>query len=133
MRERLQQLAVAHGRRCGYRRLTALLRREGYLANKKRVLRLMQEDNLLSLRKAKYVLTTNSQHDLPVYPNLTRRPTLTGLNQLWIADITYIRTTQRVCVSRGSARRSFATRNWLGTGAQVARSTGNASTRDGFT
>ena len=91
MRERLQQLAVAHGRKCGYRRLTALLRREGYLANKKRVLRLMQEDNLLSLRKAKYVLTTDSQHDLPVYPNLTRRLTLSGLNQLWIADITYIR------------------------------------------
>jgi transposase InsO family protein len=68
-----------------------LLRREGYLVNKKRVLRLMQEDNLLSLRKAKYVLTTDSQHDLPVYPNLTRRLTLTGLNQLWLADITYIR------------------------------------------
>jgi putative transposase len=91
LRERLQQLAVAHGRRCGYRRLTALLRREGYLVNKKRVLRLMQEDNLLSLRKAKYVLTTDSRHDLPVYPNLTRRLTLTGLNQLWLADITYIR------------------------------------------
>ena len=90
-RERLQQVAIAHGRRCGYRRLTALLRREGYLVNKKRVLRLMQEDNLLSLRKAKYVLTTDSQHDLPVYPNLTRRLTLTGLNQLWLADITYIR------------------------------------------
>jgi transposase InsO family protein len=91
LRERLQQLAVAHGRKCGYRRLTALLRREGYLANKKRVLRLMQEDNLLSLRKAKYVLTPDSQHDLPVYPNLTRRLTLTDLNQLWIADITFIR------------------------------------------
>jgi putative transposase len=91
LRERLQQLAIAHGRKCGYRPLTALLRREGYLANKKRVLRLMQEDNLLSLRRAKYVLTTDSQHDLPVYPNLTRRLSLTGLNQLWIADITYIR------------------------------------------
>jgi len=91
LRERLQQLAVAHGRRCGYRRLTALLRREGYVANKKRVLRLMQEDNLLSLRRAKYILTTDSQHDLPIYPNLTRRLSLTGLNQLWIADITYIR------------------------------------------
>lgn len=91
LRERLQQLAVAHGRRCGYRRLTALLRREGYLANGKRVLRLMQQDNLLSLRRAKYVLTTDSRHDFPVYPNLTRRLNLTGLNQLWIADITYIR------------------------------------------
>src|ERR1700741_4857307 len=56
-----------------------------------RVLRLMQEDNLLSLGKAKYVLTTDSGHDLPVYPNLTRRLTLTDINQLWLADITYIR------------------------------------------
>ena len=51
----------------------------------------MHEDNPLSLRKAKFVLTTESQHDLRVYPNLTRRLTLTGLNQLWIADITFIR------------------------------------------
>jgi transposase InsO family protein len=71
--------------------LTALLRREGHVVNHKRVLRLMQEDNLLSLRRKKYVFTTDSRHTLPVYPNLARHMTLTGLNQLWVADITFIR------------------------------------------
>jgi HTH-like domain len=130
LRERLQ-LAVAHGRKCGYRRLTALLRREGYLANRKRVLRVMQEDNLLSLRKAKYVLTTDSQHDLPVYPHLTRRLTLTGLNQLWIADITYIRLRSEFVFSGGSARRLFATRHRMGAGPQITCGTGNESIGDG--
>ena len=70
LRERLQQLAVAQNRRCGYRPLAAQLRREGYLVNRKRVLRLMQEDNLLSLRRTKFVLTTQSQHELPILPEL---------------------------------------------------------------
>lgn len=91
LRERLQQLALAHDRRRGYRPLAAQLRREGYLVNRKRVLRLMQEDNLLSLRRSKFVLTTQSQHDLPVYPNLARHLRPSGVNQLWVADITYIR------------------------------------------
>jgi transposase InsO family protein len=71
--------------------LTALLRREGQLVNHKRVLRLMREDNLLSLRRKKYVFTTDSAHTLPIYPNLARHVKLTGLNQLWVADITFIR------------------------------------------
>ena len=71
--------------------LTALLRREGHLVNHKRVLRLMREDNLLSLRRKKYVFTTDSAHTLPIYPNLARHVKLTGLNQLWVADITFIR------------------------------------------
>lgn len=91
LRERLQQLVLENRRRCGYRPLTALLRREGHVVNRKRVLRLMREDNLLCLRRQKYVLTTDSNHDLPIYPNLAGRMTLTGLNQLWVADITYIR------------------------------------------
>ena len=91
LRARLQELAVAHHRLRGYRMLTALLRREGQQVNHKRVLRLMREDNLLSLRRRKYVFTTDSTHALPIYPNLARRVRLTGLNQLWVADITFIR------------------------------------------
>ncbi len=91
LRARLQELAVAHHRLRGYRMLTALLRREGQLVNHKRVLRLMREDNLLSLRRKKYVFTTDSAHTLPIYPNLARHMKLTGLNQLWVADITFIR------------------------------------------
>ena len=91
LRARLQELAVAHHRLRGYRMLTALLRREGQQVNHKRVLRLMREDNLLSLRRSKYVFTTDSTHALPIYPNLARRLKLTGLNQLWVADITFIR------------------------------------------
>jgi transposase InsO family protein len=91
LRARLQELAVAHHRLRGYRMLTALLRREGQIVNHKRVLRLMREDNLLSLRRKKYVFTTDSRHNWPIYPNLARYTTLTGLNQLWVADITFIR------------------------------------------
>jgi transposase InsO family protein len=91
LRARLQELAVAHHRLRGYRMLTAFLRREGHLVNHKRVLRLMREDNLLSLRRKKYVFTTDSAHTLPIYPNLARHVKLTGLNQLWVADITFIR------------------------------------------
>jgi putative transposase len=91
LRARLQELAVAHHRLRGYRMLTALLRREGQLVNHKRVLRLMREDNLLSLRREKYVFTTDSAHSLAIYPNLARHAKLTALNQLWVADITFIR------------------------------------------
>src|SRR5262249_1651335 len=58
--------------------------------NHKRVYRLVREDNLLCLRRRKFVVTTDSAHPLPVYPNLAREMTLTGLDQLWVADITYI-------------------------------------------
>jgi putative transposase len=91
LRARLQELAVAHHRLRGYRMLTALLRREGQQVNRKRILRLMREDNLLSLRRKKYVFTTDSAHTLPIYPNLARHARLTAPNQLWVADITFIR------------------------------------------
>jgi putative transposase len=91
LRARLQELAITHHRLRGYRMLTALLRREGHLVNHKRVLRLMREDNLLSLKRKKYVFTTDSAHTLPIYPNLARHAKLTALNQLWVADITFIR------------------------------------------
>src|SRR5271166_5038167 len=75
----------------GRPRLTAELRRQGWTVNPKRVYRLMREDNLLCLRRRKFVITTDSDHGLPVYPNRARELVLTGLDQLWVADITYIR------------------------------------------
>jgi putative transposase len=75
----------------GSRRITAELKRRGWVANRKRVQRLMREDNLLCLRKRKCVVTTDSDPPLPVYPNLARSMVLTGVDQLWLADITYIR------------------------------------------
>lgn len=76
----------------GYRRVTAELHRRGYGVNHKRVFRLMGTDNLLCVRKRRWMIcTTNSAHGYPVYQNLAAELTLTGPNQLWIADITYIR------------------------------------------
>lgn len=75
----------------GSRRLTAELKARGWVANRKRVQRIMREDNLLCLRKRKFAVTTDSDHNLRVYPNLARKMTLTGVDQLWRADITYIR------------------------------------------
>ena len=75
----------------GYRRITAALQQQGWRVNRKRVLRLMREDNLLCLRKRRWVRTTHSDHALPVYENLTRGMEVKGPDQLWVADITYIR------------------------------------------
>lgn len=75
----------------GWRRITAELHRRGWRVNHKRVLRIMREDNLLCLRRRKFVVTTDSSHNRPVYPNLAGELVLSGLNQLWVADITYIR------------------------------------------
>jgi len=75
----------------GYRRITAELRRKGWRVNRKRVLRLMREDNLLCLRRRRFVATTDSSHALPVYPNLASSMHVDGPDQLWVADITYIR------------------------------------------
>ena len=87
----LQRLAVDH-RHYGYRRLTALVRRAGWAVNHKRVLRLMRTDNLLCLRRRAFVpATTDSRHHWRVVPNLARDMELTGLDQLWVADITYVR------------------------------------------
>ena len=75
----------------GSRRITAQLRRQGWVINRKRVQRMMRQDNLLCLRRKKFVRTTDSGHGLRTYPNLAPTLTITGLNQLWVADITYIR------------------------------------------
>lgn len=91
LRDRLQQLALAN-RHYGYRRIGVLVRREGWSANHKRVLRLLREDNLLCLRRRAFVPpTTLSRHAWRVWPNLVRSIETTGVNQLWVADITYVR------------------------------------------
>jgi len=91
LRSAIQQIALEHRRRYGYRRIAAELRRRGMLANHKRVVRLMREDNLLAIQPRQFVVTTDSHHELEVYLNLARRMKLTGIDQLWVADITYIR------------------------------------------
>ncbi len=91
VRQAIQEIALAHHRRYGYRRVTKDLHRRGMIINHKRVLPIMREDNLLAIRYRKYILTTDSQHDCPVYVNLAARMTITGVNQVWVADITYIR------------------------------------------
>jgi putative transposase len=75
----------------GSRPMTAELRRRGFLVNRKRVQRMMREDNLLCIRRRTFVVTTDARHSLPVYPNLARQIKPTAINQLWVADITYIR------------------------------------------
>src|SRR5271163_1064573 len=90
LRDALQRIALewpSYGRP----RITQELRRRGWRVNAKRVYRLMREDNLLCVRKRKFVVTTDSNHGRKVYPNLARDMILTGTDQLWRADITYIR------------------------------------------
>jgi transposase InsO family protein len=94
VRAAVQQIVLEHRRRYGYRRVTAELRRRGMVVNHKRVVRLMQEDQLLALRRHPWVATTNSGHELEVYVNLARRMQLSAPDQLWVADITYVRLAQ---------------------------------------
>src|SRR3954447_14283018 len=94
VRAAIQEIAVEHHRHYGYRRITAELRHRGMVVNRKRILRMMQEDNLLAIRRRKFVSTTDSRHSSEVYVNLARRMELTGPNQLWVADLTYIRLQQ---------------------------------------
>ena len=91
VRAAIQKIALGHRRRYGYRRITAELRRQGLQVNRKRVARIMREDNLLAVQPRSFVVTTDSHHELEVYLNLAGRMKLTGINQLWVADITYIR------------------------------------------
>ena len=90
LRDAIQKIALAN--RCyGYRRVTAELQHQGTIVNHKRVLRLMRADNLLAVRKRRFVFTTDSSHTYAIYPNLAARLNVTGINQLWVADITYVR------------------------------------------
>ena len=90
LRSQIQSVALEM-RSYGYRPITEELHRRGVIVNHKRVLRLLREDNLLCLRQRAFVRTTDSRHHLTVYPNLARDLGLSNINQLWVADITYIR------------------------------------------
>ena len=90
LRDAIQRIALqwpSYGRP----RITAELRRRGWTVNPKRVYRLLRQDNLLCVRKRKFIVTTDSNHGRKVYPNLARDIVLTGVDQLWRADITYVR------------------------------------------
>jgi putative transposase len=76
--------------RYGYRRVAAQLRHEGLVVNHKKVMRLMKENGLTVQPRRRFVVTTNSDHDGPIFANLAKHVSLTGPNQLWVADITYI-------------------------------------------
>jgi transposase InsO family protein len=90
LRDHIQRIALQWPA-YGYRRITAELHRRGIKANHKRVLHLMRVDNLLCLRKKSFIRTTDSRHSLRRYPNLVPQIELSSINQLWVADITYIR------------------------------------------
>jgi putative transposase len=92
LRSLIQKIVVEHRRRYGYRRVWFELNHKlGVVVNHKRVLRLMQEDNLLALQRKQFVVTTDSRHSLEIAINLAGHMKLTAMNQLWVADITYIR------------------------------------------
>jgi transposase InsO family protein len=91
LRDLVQRLALGQ-RFYGYRRITELVRREGWHANRKRIARIMSEDNLLAVRRRPFrPATTDARHDWRLWPNLARRLQPTTTNQLWVADITYVR------------------------------------------
>src|SRR2546427_3768287 len=91
VRSAIQQIALEHRRRYGYRRIRRDLHRRGMQVNHKRVVRIMRGDSLLGIQPKRFVVTTNSSHKFEVYLNLAARIKLTAINQLWVADITYIR------------------------------------------
>ncbi len=90
LRDRIEKIVIEH-ERYGYRRVTAQLKREGVVVNKKRVQRVMQQEGLICKATKKWVTTTDSNHRYLVYPNLLKEAAITGVNQVWVADITYIR------------------------------------------
>lgn len=90
LRDEIQRIALEFP--CyGRPRVAAELKRRGWKVNHKRVRRILREDNLLCLRKRRFVVTTDSNHGFPIYPNLAKSMEVDGIDQLWVADITYIR------------------------------------------
>jgi transposase InsO family protein len=90
LRDQIQKIALRY-RRYGRRRVTEQLRRQGCTASQSKIRRILREDNLLAVRKRKFMVTTRKDNQFRVYPNLAERLELCDVNQLWIADITYLR------------------------------------------
>ena len=90
IREAVHRVALKR-RMYGYRRVLAMLKREGIVVGETVVRRILRTDNLLALRKRKFVATSDSKHGFTVHPNLAQYVKVTALNQLWVADITYLR------------------------------------------
>ncbi len=90
LRDEIQKIAFEFPA-YGYRRIARELGRRGWTVNHKRVLRLMRADNLLRLRRKRFVRTTDSAHRWPVFPNLAATLVPAGINQLWVTDLTYVR------------------------------------------
>ncbi len=116
LRARMHQIVLTHRRNYGYRRVTQELRNQGWAVNHKRVARLMAEDNLLCLRKRSFVRTTDSRHDLRVYVNLASRMQLTGIDQLWVADLTFLRLAEEFLYLAVVLDAFSPPRAWLGAG-----------------
>lgn len=93
VRSAIQEIALEHRRRYGYRRVTAELRRRGIMVNHKQVARMMRADNLLEIQNRELRFATGRDDGLEIYLNLASRVKVRGPNQVWIADITYIRLT----------------------------------------
>jgi putative transposase len=90
LRDAIQRTSLEHPR-YGAAKVAEVLRRAGWIVSLTRVQRVRRQDNLLAVRRRKFVVTTDSDHDFLVYPNLSQYMVLTAVNQLWVADITYLR------------------------------------------
>jgi putative transposase len=116
----------------GRRRIAAELKRRGWEVNHKRVHRIMREDNLLCLRRRKFVVTTDSNHPHAVYPNLAADMEVTAVNQLWVADITYIRLETEFVYLAVVLGRLLTPRGGLGAGPNVGGNAGDGGAAWGF-
>ena len=130
LRDEIQRIALEFP--CyGRPRITAELQRRGWEVDHKRVGRIMREDNLLCLRQRKFVVTTDSNHNLRVYPNLAGGMKLTGIDQLWVRRHHLYPAGDGVCLSGGGAGRVFPSRDRLGAGSPSGRRSGDRGAGDG--
>jgi len=90
LRDAVQRTALTH-RHHGYRRITPLVQRAGFVVGEEKVRRILRSDNLLAVRHRRFIVTTDANHRFRVHPNLVESMEVTAINQLWVADITYIR------------------------------------------